>query len=220
MKIADPFTVQRGIHKYISACPDGFAMDDKKKGALTGHLNRALGNKDDDRHLVLGWVYAGTDQGISSTTLNDAEWFALNRWIAPSKVGDKWEARPAFVTEVNWILTLVIAMQNGAEIDLLQERVIIDADLQSMIKSAVQDLGGIPTGTFQKAVIEAYYEEQQFNKPVQLPAVSQVQRNGDAGDRRGNNGDSQRADSETESADTSKGSTNSTDDFFLQLSGG
>ena len=81
-------------------------LSDGRKGRIIGAINTALkkpdGKPDDDRKLVLGWLFLNDTDGlvpISSKELTPAAWLSLERWV----FGGNDNPRPAFLSECRWI---------------------------------------------------------------------------------------------------------------------
>lgn len=81
-------------------------LSDGRKGRILGAINTALkkpeGKPDEDRKLVLGWLFLNDDDvfvPLSSKTLTPAAWLSLERWV----FGGNDNPRPAFLSECRWI---------------------------------------------------------------------------------------------------------------------
>lgn len=77
------------------------------KGALVGLLNKTL-DGDDNRKILLAWLFGSDEEQLSTKDLTDPQWIALRDWAALTEVAGDWTPAPGFEEEA--VLALLNAI--------------------------------------------------------------------------------------------------------------
>lgn len=111
-----------------------------RKGALVGHLNKALGS-DDNRHLFLGYLFGrdGLLTPVSTKDLSESEWWAIEKFVGSFEVDGHWKTQQHFHAECFSVLTESIRAFNGLT---AFPPVGFEISAVSLVAQAVSQLGG------------------------------------------------------------------------------
>lgn len=128
-------------------------MDDLPfhKGALVGQMNKCM-NGDDNRHLVLDYVYHVS----SSSQLTAGQWFALGRWVDAQKndLTGKWEVSERFDIEA----LLIVAEARRAYIENLP------ASVQDAVKNFGATVSPLPRDQHTQDKPATPWQKSRYNK--------------------------------------------------------
>jgi len=114
MKLTKPNDIKFLINTYAKTHKDTEMPTEGKRGALIGAINKAVNrmtnDANDDRRLMLGYLFTPDDQPmqpLSSSALDGGQWFAVGRWVGSwMDTEGIWQTRPEFPLEaqlcVNW----------------------------------------------------------------------------------------------------------------------
>lgn len=133
-------------------------------GAIVGALNKVL-SSDDDRYMVLGWLFSDDGKPMSSKLLDDGHWYALYKWVDFWKDEDenRWSPGADFSNDVLAVYSAAVrkVYDDGTEAQEANGR-----DPHDVVDNAVGALGGKVTA------ITDVTEEQapSYNsKPIVIP---------------------------------------------------
>lgn len=152
----------------VSSQPVPAPLERGQKGLLTGTLNLYL-NGDDNRYLVLGWLFNDAHNGapMSSKELDEGQWMALWQWIDPYKEDNQYAYAPTFPLESAIVLT--VAIKHWEDV-MLKVPLIDRGDIEpgEMLRTAVFYEGGVITAVLDEDGqpitsgddVRAYSEEQ------------------------------------------------------------
>lgn len=120
------------------------------KGAIIGNLNEHL-RGDNNRHLVLGWIFkSGDTEGISTKELSNSDWHALNYFIDSYKEGGEWKCAENFPVECGILLTRALKDYKGKKAKIRATGLYPDY----MVEDAVNNLDGVVTAVGNEEKIE------------------------------------------------------------------
>lgn len=147
-------------------------LSHRNKGAITGHLNEAFGG-DSGRHLALAWLFdhlglvtpSDPDTyitGMSTKSLSEGDWWALQQWIGAYKDPEtgEWSPRLEFPLEASLVLNEAIKAYSALPVDRKKED---QSWVNTMLAHSVA-LGGVITAVEKP---DGTYPD---NSNVELPA--------------------------------------------------
>jgi hypothetical protein len=108
--ISDPIIIRNRMLE-ISNTYEG-SVSSRMIGAMTGTIEKQLKainvqGISEKRRLVYGFLFGDGEKPItelSSKDLDDAQVYALNRWIGAEKINDKWLNRANWKYELYWVV--------------------------------------------------------------------------------------------------------------------
>lgn len=121
--------------------PSFVPLSKGQQGLITGTLNRYL-NGDDNRYLVLGWLFNDKHNNvpIRSADLSDDDWLGLWNWLDPMKEESQWAFSPTFPLEAALVLTEALRSAQNRILELPPVEREID-----VLRAAVTQIGGVVT---------------------------------------------------------------------------
>lgn len=115
--------IKAQIREWERACPEGVMYSPSARGAMCGAIDAPLLPAEGKhkhkiasarRRMVLAWLFGGPlgspATAISSTQLNDRQWYALYQWIGfwEDRL-DGWQHRPEFDVECACVYAQAVA---------------------------------------------------------------------------------------------------------------
>lgn len=111
--------IRNELDQQIDRFPSPPPLSKGRHGAIVGILN-TICKSTQARYEVLMWCFPGkwpSLRDVSTKDLTDDEWFALNSWVNPHKVGKSWVGRPGLEQEVGevWMDYKLHREKNGTD---------------------------------------------------------------------------------------------------------